>query len=448
MNTSFKSLCYALLGMGILAIVGCSESSELGLSLVEQETSDIILTDTVTVALSTVEAIPDVTSNRAGMTCGSYVDPEWGTTNASISLNFRLQNIGATFPNTVFDSIVLTLAYEQFGHYGELRAEKPTPTAQNWEVVRLTESILEDTDYRSDATFATEATPLKSNFSFTPSDTLPVTVDGTEQVPHLRIRLDDPSGIALGQTFLKPQGADTVMYESNTAFKNWFKGLQIRPSSNNPANGSLVRFEARAAMTRLWVYYRDTSNGGNVAETLEFVTNEDAEWVTSINHIHPADLTDNLPTDTIVYVQGGDGLHTKVSFPYVQNFDNIIVNKAELIVTVQDTGSTAFALPPQLVAQVKDAGGNLVVIDDIATSIIKKSSYIAFEGMPQVTTNRVVFYRMQIAEEMQNFVEGKTIEPAIYLSLPSPIDPERVKLINHRGVQAAKLNFTYTRLPQ
>ena len=448
MKYNLKSLLYSMLAIGVLSAIGCSKSSELGLSLVEQEQSDIVV-DTIIPILTTIEAEPTQTYGRSHLVCGSYSDlnglGEWGESTASAYMNFRLTSTGASFPNTVFDSLVLTLAYEVYGHYGEFATTKPTTTAQSWDIVRVSEDILEDEPYKSDATFATSDV-LKANFQFYPNDTLAVMIDSIEYAPHLRIRLDDAAGIALGETFLHPQNADTIMYESNTAFKNWFKGIHIRPTPG-ANNNSIVRMKSKDALTKLTLHYTDTSNGGSTARTFEFLTNEDAEVVSTFSHIHPAALTDTTTTDTIVYVQGLDGLHTKIEFPNVGNLGNVIINKAELVVMVADTGTAEYREPIQLTAKIKDLNGDLVFVEDIGTSLVRVQSYLLFGGaLEEINDSKTYLYRMHLAEQMQSIVNGTTLEPAIYLTTPSALDPERIKLINHQGINKVMFYLTYTRI--
>lgn len=446
MEYNLKSLLYSILAVGVFSAIGCSKSSELGLSLVEQEQSDILFTDTSTVILTTQSAKPIQTSARKVMVCGSYTDAEWGESIASIYMNFRLKSAAVSFPNSVFDSLVLSLAYTSTKHYGELLTTKPTNTTQVWEIARILENIEESTSYKSDRTFITDGNLLKSNFQFNPNDTSSVSIGGSSVTPHLRIRLDDQAGIDLGKTFLNPQGTAADIYKSNTQFKEWFKGIHIRPASNNPTNGSIVRFKSADTNTKLTLHYTDTSNGGSEAKTFDFLTNEDAEVVSTFSHTHPIALTDNLSTDTLVYVQGLDGLHTKIDFPYVQNLGKVIINKAELVITVADTGTNEFVEPFQLVAKRIDSKGELVLIDDITSSLLRTNSYTFFRGLLENAQNNKLVYRMLISEQMQDLVDGVTTNNTIYITLPSALDPERIKLINHNGFNKAKLYLTYTKI--
>lgn len=445
MNYISRSLLYTFCSVGLFSAISCSNSSEIGLSLVEQELSDIIYTDTSSLIATTVDAQPTTTSNRTSMICGSYNTTEWGEVKSSVYMNFRLRNTGSTFPNSTLDSVVLTLAYESFGHYGELLVNKPTTTTQVWEVARMVNELQDGTEYKSDVTFNTEPALLKSNFLFNPNDTAIVLVDGQVVAPHVRIRLDDQAGIDLGNMLLNPQGAAANIYASNTDFKNWFKGIHIRPAASNPATGSLVRLKAKDDLTKLTVYYTDNSSGTPVQKNFDFVTNEDSELVSAFDHTHPVELTDNLPTDTIVHIQGLDGLHTKIEFPYIGDLDRVIINRAELMFTLVDTGSVEYPNPFQIIAKVKDAGGDLVVTDDVVSSINNTQSYILFGGGLSIGDNGTLVYRISLSEELQNMVEGRTPENAIYLSVPSSLDPNQVRLYNEKAQLGAKLFLTYTR---
>jgi len=200
-------------------------------------------------------------------------------------------------------------------------------------------------------------------------------------------------------------------------------------------------------MTKLTLHYTDTSGGGSTPQTFEFLTNEDAEVVSTFSHNHPVALTDTLLTDTISYVQGLDGLHTKIEFPNVGNLGNVIINKAELIVMVADTGTDEHPEIIQLTAKIKNTSGDLVFVDDIVTSLLRLQSYILFGGVfEEIDNTKTYLYRLRISEQMQAIVNGETSEKAIYLTTPSALDAERVKLFNHKGIHKAKLHLIYTKI--
>ncbi len=446
MNQSIKFLLSLSLATGILVTTGCSKSSELGLSLVEQEQTDIVYTDTLTVELSTVIADKSQTQQRTQIVAGAYTDPIFGGVEASSYINFRLTRTNPTFANTTLDSVVVSLAYENFGHYGAVQGLNPTP--ESWDVVRLTSAILEGETYDSDATFSTGSV-LKSGFTFTPKYNDSVLVNGVLTAPHLRIKLDDAAGIALGQEFLSPSNPN--VYNSNTDFKAWFNGLHFRPT-NGANNNSIIRIKASDALTKITIYYTDNSVAGSpVAEVFEFLTDEDSESVSVFEHDYAGTtVLNNTSTDSVVYLQGLDGLQTKIDFPSFNTIGNVIINKADLTVFIADTGTTEYSPIVQLLAKTRDTNGDLFLLDDVGTSLVELNNYLLFGGLLQKTNttgNQRPFYNMHISQHLQAVVDGRTPEAAIYLTTPSALDASRMQLINHRSPTAkAKLYLTYTKL--
>lgn len=451
MNKSIKSLLSLSLAVGILSAIGCSKSSELGLSLVEQELTDIIYTDTLSLEMSTVPAIKTPMyipgSERSQMIVGAYTDPIFGEASASAYINFRLPRTNPSFANCVFDSLVLSLAYESFGHYGTIKGDNTTP--QTWDILQMSAPILAQ-EYDSDANFSTSRV-LKSNATFIPQfrDSI---VNGSETLsPHVRIRLDNIGGTDLGADFLSP--TDPTVYNSNTDFKSWFNGVYIRPTFG-ANNTSIVRLKAKDELTKLVLHYTDNSSGTPEAKTFEFLTDEDSESVSTFEHNYAGtNILNNNPLDTFVSLQGMDGVHTRIAFPNIADLGNIIVNKAEIVLTLRDTGTVEYSEPLQILAKSKTSANELELIDDVVSSIVQSqgiSSNTLFGGILQrdaFNPDRF-FYRLYISEYMQNLVEGNAFENAIYLSTPSALDAERIQIVNTQGsmVNRAKLYLTYTKI--
>lgn len=425
-----------------LLLHSCSKTTELGLSLVEQEQSDIIFSDTFKVHLNTTVANTSFTNDRPHVVIGAYTDSIFGYVSSEACLNFRLNRTNVDFPNCVFDSLVLTLCYESYGHYGDIKGD--APGLQQWDVFQLSEPIL-DQDYESDVQLATSQT-LKSNFTFTPrfQDSVYVGVDSQLTYPHIRIRLDDAAGLTFGQELLDP--TDTTIYNSNNDFKNWFNGVKVQPNAAYP-NSSIVRIRHGDPLTKLTLYYRDTSNGGNTAETFDYLTDEDAESISTFEHDYTGtNVLDSTNTDSIVYLQGLDGVYTRVSFPDIEDLSSVIINKAEVVVYLNDTGTTELSEPIQLVAKYLNNASEYQLIDDIVTSFLRVQSYLLFGGVLEKVDDGYI-YRIQFAEQFQELIDDPNAEKAIYLTLPLAIDPERITLKNQLSMkQKPILYLTYTNI--
>lgn len=425
------------MGAGCLILAGCSKSTEIGLSLVEQERSDIILTDTLPLKLTTVVTPRSQMQDFSSLVCGAYTDPIFGKTTAGTYLNFRLTSTNVSFPNATFDSVVLSLAYSQNGHYGDVLT---TPTSQTWEVHRVAEEIVEGQVYYSDASFAT-STVLASNVSFTPTYKDSTVVQGVKTTPHLRIRLDD----AFGQELLNPSNSN--IYNSNSEFKQFFNGIYIKPTAG-ATNSSILRFKGRDVLTRITLYYSEPDgNGGTVQRTFNYLRDEDAEQVTVFEHDYSGtQVLDNNSTDSIVYVQGFDGTSLKIEFPDIKNLGNIIVNKAELLVYAVDTGNLQYPVPIQLTAKQKNSDGRLRKTKDV-TNAESRNNIFLFGGVISLIERKNWGFPLRIEEFLQELMDSELYEDALYLQPILAIEPERVVLTNqnHRTLKA-KLSLTYTKI--
>ena len=436
MQYRFKSLLFLLLvTAGLFSVTGCSKPSELGLSLVETNPSELFYTDSVSMQMSTVLTNPLLTDSRSRWLCGAYIDPIFGKTTASIYTNFRLTTTNATFPSAQFDSLVLTIQYDTLGHYGGNPSAFPM---QNWEVYRITESIVPEQDYYSDQNFALG--DLLATLSFVPQIYDSVSVQGVVRRPHLRIRLDD----ALGQELLSPS---TNIYENNTVFKDFLKGVCIKPKAGSP-NSAIIRFFPSASQTKLTLFYRDSSN---VSRTYDYLSDGDSESVLSFDQNYSGTrVLENNVLDTIVYIQGMNGVSARLEFPFLQDLGKIIINKAELYVYPAGEEDRNYPVPNQLFCLEKTSDDKYLLVDDISNSINRNSlnPYLIFGGTLKFDGERR-YFRMNISKFFQRLVDDETDEKAIYIQTASVTDAGRMLLANEKSeTLRAKLYLTYTKINQ
>ena len=135
---------------------------------------------------------------------------------------------------------------------------------------------------------------------------------------------------------------------------------------------------------------------------------------------------DSTNADSIVYLQGLDGVYTRVSFPDIEDLSSVIINKAEVVVYLNDTGTTELSEPIQLVAKYLNNASEYQLIDDIVTSFLRVQSYLLFGGVLEKVDDGYI-YRIQFAEQFQEMIDDPNAEKAIYLTCllytsPSPRD--------------------------
>jgi len=417
----------------LFLIAACSKPSELGLSLVEQDPADIMYTDTLSLDMQTVLTDPLISSARTRWICGSYVDPIFGKSTAGIYANFRLTSSNASFPNAVFDSLVLSLAYDSVGHYGGNISQLGI---QEWQVYRLLEDLDPDESYTSDAHFSTGE--LLADFSFVPKVNEPVSVDDVARDPQLRIRLAD----SLGQYLMQP---DSAIYSSNSVFKEAFKGVYIRPKTNGQQS-AMLRFLSESAYSKLTLYYTDSSG---VAQSYEYLMDDDAESVLNISHDYSnTGIFQNNSTDSIVYLQGMNGPSVQLTFPNLANLGAIIVNKAELVIQVAEEQDRNFLAPDQLFCLEKTSSDGYLLIDDVTSSVNRNPSdpFRLFGGLLQYDNDQA-YFAMNLSEYLQRIVDQETEEAAVYIQTAAITDTERMRIGNGQANNLqAKLFLTYTKI--
>ncbi|EJF53023.1 hypothetical protein SapgrDRAFT_1305 [Saprospira grandis DSM 2844] len=414
-------------------LAACSKPSELGLSLVEQDPANIIYTDSLSLDLQTVLTDPLTSSARTRWVCGSYLDPIFGQTEAGVYANFRLTSSNASFPNASFDSLVLSLAYDSVGHYGGNISQLGL---QEWQVYRLAEDIDPDEDYSADAEFLTG--DLLADFSFIPKVNELVSVDDAALDPQLRIRLAD----SLGQYLMQP---DSAIYSSNSVFKEAFKGVYIRPKTNGQQS-AILRFLSESAYSKLTLYYTDSAG---VAQSYDYLMDDDAESVLNISHNYSnTTVLQNNSSDSIVYLQGMNGLGVRLAFPHLANLGAIVVNKAELVIQLAEEQDRNFPAPDQLFCLEKTSTDGYLLIDDVTSSVNLNPSnpFLLFGGLLSYDEDQA-YFAMNLSEYLQRLVDQETEEAALYIQTAAITDTERMRIGNGQASSLqAKLFLTYTKI--
>ena len=436
MQYRFESLLFfVFVTAGLLSVTGCSKPSELGLSLVESNSTEIFYSDTMSMQMSSVLTRPLLTDSRSRWLCGAYIDPIFGKSTAKVYTNFRLTSTNATFPAALFDSLVLTIQYDTLGHYG---GNSSTFTEQTWEVYRISETIVPEQDYYSDKNFTLGN--LLATHSFVPKIYDSVSVQGVVRRAHLRIRLDD----ALGQELLNPS---SNIYENNTIFKDFLKGVCIKPKDGS-SNSAIVRFFPNASLTKLTLFYRDSSN---VSRTYDYLSDGDSESVLAFEqNYNGTRVLQNNPSDTFVYLQGMNGVSARMEFPFLENLGKIIVNKAELYIYPAGEEDRDYPVPIQLFCLEKTADNNYLLVDDISNSINRNTlnPYLIFGGTLKYDGEQR-YFRMNISKFFQRLVDDETAEKAVYIQTASVTDAGRMLLANEKSENLkAKLYLTYTKINQ
>lgn len=366
---------------------------------------------------------------------GSYHDPVFGKTAASIYTQFATNSIVFGTPSDlVIDSVVLSMAYTGT-HYGTLET-------QNVKVYQITQDFYKDSVYYSNRTLSYNTTPV-ANYDFIPNLTDSVKIGTINYKPQLRIRLDN----TFGQNFLA-QGN----FADNPSFLSFFKGLYI--TADNPSQavgqGAIFNVNLTDAQSKITLYYHNTNT--SVVSQFSFQPISTSARFTHFTHDYTGTPIANQLADVsqganLIYVQPMAGIKTKIELPYLNklSFSNAIsVHKAELVIKVDPTSvTTNYAPPAKLVVVYIDENGKSNFLSDIFEDVDGTSTY--FGG---TYTSSAHEYRFNIARHVQAILSGAKGNKGLYI-LPTGSAVLANRMVaggSGNATYKMKLKLTYTKL--
>ncbi len=482
----YNSWAIAVLSGILLTVTACTKGSIVGSDILPSDDLIQVTSDTTfTMTAQTINnsaplvfnnslLINDTTTLIRNYLLGSYDDPVFGRTSATIYAQFRPDNKPNDIPtsrNLPVDSIVLVIPYTyNADQYGD------TLSPQKVKVFRITEDLGLNTMYSANKDFATESTPL-GQATFTPKNTKtrkythkyvktvvtsvnPIQKDSlvwywtdlAYPTKELHIKLDN----ALFTEFL----AHNSEFLTNNTFATYFKGLKICPDTT--FNSAMLRFNLLSINAGLFVYQHDTSTTPNVVNNLatnpnryrdtviykkRLIYHEDARPRTiRFNHnragtpVQAAIARTTADRTSDVYLQGLGGPLARLNFTNIKNLGKVIINKAELFIVTPDEVDKKYKQPSALFAYRRNTYGSFVEIRDLYQTLVNSSSAYPYYGrrnLERINGQSCAVYNMNIGDHIQDIVNG-TYPPYLYLSVLEKRErPERLvikqSLTNRHG---------------
>ncbi len=447
-----------LLLLGLLYTFGtsCNEPTLIGSELVENDQPDAFFSDTMTIQAVTVlgDSVqtynPSVQSQLRYYMVGRLEDPLFGSSTAATYVQFiptilNPEFVGQQGSDFVFDSLVLKLRYRLENAYGALTNN------QSYKVERVIEDMPSTETYYSDQEFETgEVVATLDNIIPQLDDT--ILVDSVKLLPHLRVRMDD-----LGEELFN---ALPDNYETDDDFLDFFKGLKISGENNNTV---MISFQIPHSLSEMTLFYTDYSNGDTLHKTFDYLIVNGNTKLVNFNHDYSNSeaeegyINKSDSPDSLCLVQSMAGLNTKINFPYASNLKNIIVNKAELVVSgPMPENPASFDAPDQLLLRVRSSETErLVWVEDaIASSLSAGSSILELFGgaKEEVTVDGVsrLEYKMNISSYMQQLVDGTLEDADLYLTTyPKAEIANHFRIGDPRNTKyPMELRLTYTQLQE
>ncbi len=392
---------------------GCEKATiQFGQTYIDDSYTNIVLVDSMTVGVSNVYKDSVITSQTGNILLGTTHDPYLGkvTSNAYFSLVPSSNTAPDFLPNAGYDSAVL-LMKSNTDYYGDTTAA-PTYTLRQLS----SEILLPDQQFYF---YNNSSFPVSTGQALG-SRTLTIRPSNGDSV---NIKLDDTQGLGAKLFGMLRRKSDTI--KTNTAFTNFFKGLQLSTSDAN------VIFGFKDSVV-LRVYYHETDQLYE-KKAFDFTLNNSNFQFNNISFVRPAsgglanlgptnkEISSSL-TNNIGYSQAATGLYLKISFPtlrgLLQRPDYIKIISAQLVIKPYPGSYTGqYVLPPQLVAATTDAlnepGGTLTTTSGGTSAIETGNLYIDYQtGINTAYTYDVTSYLIsQIATINTNFSTGLLIIP-------------------------------------
>ena len=342
-----KILTFTLVLLTCILMSSCKdEHTNIGEDLLG-ELVGTEFTDTITLqAYSFLEDTINTTNTSANI-LGHLHDPVFGSSSAGIFTQLALSGSAVNFgTNPVVDSLVLTLQLSSY--YGD------TTSQVGIRVHQLNEALNSETKYYQNSTVSYDPTPLNySLVGYTIRPTSSIIADTSVLAPHLRIRLSQQ----FGQYLLNHQS------DLNNRFQDFLKGLYIEAISHTGNNGYMLLTNMTSALSGMTLYYH---NSDGQQQRYTFSCSENCVRFTKFNHTYSASgdsdfIQEVLHGNTslgekVLFVQGGGGVKTRITFPYLEKafaqFNNrVIIHRAELVISNVNPGERYLIQPNLLTLQ-------------------------------------------------------------------------------------------------
>lgn len=336
------------------AMISCGTDTDAGEFVVGSDylavNNKVILIDTVTVEMSTINFDSLVTSNQSRILIGNYDDPLFGKvkSNSYFQLAADFYSLISTTDtesaNYVFDSISMILKYDNY-YYGD------TTKVQTFSIHRLLQKVKPNTD---DDSFYNNSGLNYSSESLGTISYQPRPL----QKDSINIKMNAAFGEAL---FLKLKKRELTDFDS---FTEYLKGLVLVPETTN--SSSVIGFDLTS---KVRLYYSKYLGDDIDSYTKDFTIVDATKQFNAISLDKSGTIIQNLPasnsklsslqTNHQGFIQSGTGVACRIDFPNIKQLKYIsdkgaIVDAQLVLKPVNNTYSEKFPLSDSLHVYVAD----------------------------------------------------------------------------------------------
>jgi hypothetical protein len=399
-------------------MISCNSDTDAGEFVVGSDYlsvgNKVVLIDTLTVEMSTINFDSLVTSSQSRILVGNYDDPIFGKvkSNSYFELStdkYSLYNEDseANLPNYVFDSIAMILKYDNY-YFGD------TIKVQTFDIHRLTQKVKpnkEDKNFYNNSVLSYSPESL-GTISYKPR---PLEKDS------INIRMSDNFGSEL---FQKLKKREVTNYDE---FIEYLKGLVLTSSTGN--SSSVIGFKRATSVVRL--YYSKYQGDAETSFVKDFTIVDASKQFNSIALDKTGTLIQNLPissgklsstqTENKGFIQSGSGIACRIDFPNIKQLKytankGAIVDAELILKPVPNTYSKIYPLADSLRVYV---GDNLNRISGTLNNSSGVSMY-ALLNKANDEFNENVAYKISIGGFLQKeMLKQSDSRSSLILTLPN-----------------------------
>jgi hypothetical protein len=377
------------------------DPSPIGLDLQPDEDKlGVFISDTTTLFAHSVLIDSIRTDETSISLLGSYYDPVFGSSTASIYTQIRLSTTSVNFgENPQLDSIVLWLDYTG-DYYGD------TTYPQMFRVYRLNESIYVDTDYYSNQ--YKELGDEIGNILTAPSPHDSITFEDQRLKAQLRI----PLTTEFGESIINASPEDDL--SSNDNFLEFLKGIYIT-SDKVQWGGAILNFDLPSPYSRLLIYYSNDEDDSLLYSFIISAANARFMHFEHYGYQNAGALFKQQVIDgnaslgnEQVYLQAMAGVKIKLEVPYLFDWveeNKIIINEALLVIDNMDPESDYKAPPSITLLKINDDGTSGYIPDQFEGANYFGGGYDDNSGE----------YSLRISRYFQQLLDGSIDNNGMYL---------------------------------
>ena len=400
--------------------LGVGSSVPLNGSLID--TSTIVVNTLADVGYNDINSVPTdsiITSNLIKTPFGYFNDPILGTVESNVAVGLNLPGSTAySLPTgtVTIDSAVLVLKYTD-GFYGDSLTSR-----YKINVYQLGERPLSKNYYNTYKWNTNNLGNLVGTRSFfvRTHDSIKIYNIITGQ-PDTLIKVGPQLRVPINTNFINSIlfNAPSSTLASNTVFQNTVKGLYftIDKTGTTGAGGTMMLGLADS----INVYYHAVN--GTTIDTAQ-VSLPLGTHAAEIKHNPSATLkaaiADSTNSNNLIYLEGLAATRVKIKFPYLKNLlstiGNIVINRAELVVTPSPGTYIPFRPQPKLTMYRYDIAHQISELQDANPNDPRFISVPVFGGNYSSSLNS---YHFVITGYIQDLMNARTVDYGTYLA---PVD--------------------------